>query len=40
MTEAITVPGTQSQRLARLGAGEKAGFAAGDFGFNLYWASI
>lgn len=40
MTEAITAPGTQSQRLARLGAGEKAGFAAGDFGFNLYWASI
>jgi len=27
-------------RLARLGLGEKAGFAIGDFGFNLYWTSI
>ncbi|WP_081848078.1 glycoside-pentoside-hexuronide (GPH):cation symporter [Microbulbifer sp. HZ11] len=27
-------------RLARLGMGEKAGFALGDFGFNLYWTCI
>lgn len=30
----------ENPRLARLGLGEKAGFAIGDFGFNLYWASI
>ncbi|MBB3063682.1 MFS transporter [Microbulbifer rhizosphaerae] len=31
---------SDNPRLARLGLGEKAGFAIGDFGFNLYWTSI
>ncbi|QKX16259.1 glycoside-pentoside-hexuronide (GPH):cation symporter [Microbulbifer sp. YPW1] len=30
----------RNPRLARLGLGEKAGFAIGDFGFNLYWTCI
>jgi glycoside/pentoside/hexuronide:cation symporter, GPH family len=31
---------THNPRLARLSFREKAGFAIGDFGFNLYWTSI
>lgn len=29
-----------NDRLARLSLREKMGFAVGDLGFNLYWASI
>lgn len=36
----MTTPEVQAPRLVRISAGEKAAFAAGDFGFNLYWASI
>ena len=35
----MTVP-TKSDRLAKLSLTEKVGFAVGDVGFNLYWASI
>ncbi len=40
MLSSSTVATTDNPRLARLSLGEKAGFAVGDFGFNLYWTSI
>lgn len=43
-TAIVSAPADQdaadNPRLAKLGIGEKTGFAIGDFGFNLYWTSI